>query len=83
MKKRTKLVALLMAMVLVMGSMTACGSKEEADTSGTTDTSDTSNTTSDDTTSADPIDVQLTVWAPQEDQKDYSDKDRFVFIYSK
>ena len=75
MKKRTKLVALLMAMVLVMGSMTACGSKEEADTSGTTDTSDTSNTTSDDTTSADPIDVQLTVWAPQEDQKDYSDKD--------
>lgn len=64
-----------MAMVLVMGSMTACGSKEEADTSGTTDTSDTSNTTSDDTTSADPIDVQLTVWAPQEDQKDYSDKD--------
>ena len=30
MKKRTKLVALLMAMVLVMGSMTACGSKEEA-----------------------------------------------------
>ena len=75
MKKRTKLVALLMAMVLVMGSMTACGSKEEADTSGTTDTTDTSNTTSDDTTSADPIDVQLTVWAPQEDQKDYSDKD--------
>ena len=75
MKKRTKLVALLMAMVLVMGSMTACGSKEEADTSGTTDTSDTSNTTSDDTTSADPIDVELTVWAPQEDQKDYSDKD--------
>lgn len=64
-----------MAMVLVMGSMTACGSKEEADTSGTTDTTDTSNTTSDDTTSADPIDVELTVWAPQEDQKDYSDKD--------
>lgn len=72
MKKRTKLVALLMAMVLVMGSMTACGSKEEADTTGTTDTT---NTTSDDTTSADPIDVKLTVWAPQEDQVSYADKD--------
>jgi len=67
MKKRTKLVALLMAMVLVMGSMTACGGDDSK--------SDNNNTSSDDNKKTETQDVTLTVWAPQEDQKDYSDVD--------
>jgi arabinogalactan oligomer/maltooligosaccharide transport system substrate-binding protein len=61
MKKRTKIVALLMAMVLVMGSMTACGDKKKDDTASS-DNNKTQQTEK----------VTLTVWAPQEDQKVYS-----------
>lgn len=67
MKKRTKIVALLMAMVLVMGSMTACGSDSDSN-----DTNSDSNTTSD---SGSSEKIKLTVWAPQEDQTDYSSVD--------
>ena len=70
MKKRTKIVALLMAMVLVMGSMTACGSDSDNDSSDT-NTSDTN--TSGDSGSSEKI--KLTVWAPQEDHNDYSSVD--------
>lgn len=67
MKKRTKIVALLMAMVLVMGSMTACGSDSDSDSK-----SNDTNTTSD---SGSSEKIKLTVWAPQEDQTDYSSVD--------
>ena len=71
MKKTTKFVALLMAMILAMGSMTACGSKDEGKTSG-----DSGNTTSENSGTSDtPVDVELTVWAPQEEQVDYTDVD--------
>ena len=62
MKKRTKIVALLMAMVLVMGSMTACGDKKKDDTASSNDSNKTQKTEK----------MTLTVWAPQEDQKVYS-----------
>jgi len=50
-----------MAMVLVMGSMTACGDKKKDDTASS-DNNKTQQTEK----------VTLTVWAPQEDQKVYS-----------
>lgn len=71
MKKRTKIVALLMAMVLVMGSMTACGSSDDNNDTSTSD--NTSGDTNDNSSSSEKI--KLTVWAPQEDQTDYSKVD--------
>lgn len=56
-----------MVLVMAMGSMTACGSKDDTDNTS----SDTSNTSSD-TTSTEPEKIELTVWTPQEDQADYS-----------
>ena len=79
MKKKTKLVALLMAMVLVMGPATACGSDDSSSSDG--NTTNEGNTTADQTTeeggatAENPIDVELTVWTPQEDQADYSNVD--------
>lgn len=70
MKKRTKIVALLMAMVLVMGSMTACGSSDD---NNDTNTSGDNTNTNDNSGSSEKI--KLTVWAPQEDQTDYSKVD--------
>ena len=80
MKKRTKLVALLMGMVLAMGSMTACGGSDDTsstDTSGTENTgSESTGTESTETgETTETQSIKLTVWAPQEEQKDYSDKD--------
>lgn len=66
--------ALLMTLVLVVGMMSACGKKND-DPSGTTSTeapTDDANAgdevTPTDDASADPIDVELLVWGPQEDQ---------------
>ena len=71
MKKRTKMTALLMAMVLAMGSMTACGSSDDSNDTNT-DTNTESNTNAD---SGSTEKIKLTVWAPQEDQTDYSKVD--------
>lgn len=73
MKKRTKMVALLMAMVLVMGSMTACGSSDDNNDSSTSDNTSGDTNTNDNSGSSEEI--KLTVWAPQEDQTDYSKVD--------
>ena len=58
-----------MAMVLVMGSMTACGSKD--DTANT----DNSSTGGDTATTTETKDITLTVWSPQDDQADFSKVD--------
>ena len=78
MKKRTKITALLMAMVLVMGSMTACGSddSDEKDTSNTTNNdTNTEAEATPDASQEEAKSLKLTVWAPQEDQTDYSSVD--------
>ena len=79
MKKRTKITALLMAMVLVMGSMTACGSDdsdEKKETSNTTNNdTNTSSEATPDASQEEAKSLKLTVWAPQEDMNDYSDID--------
>ena len=73
MKKRTKIVSLLMAMVLVMGSMTACGSSDDSSSDTSSNDTNTSENTSENSGSTEKI--KLTVWAPQEDQTDYSSVD--------
>lgn len=78
MKKRTKITALLMAMVLVMGSMTACGSddSEEKDTSNTANNdTNTEAEATPDASQEEAKSLKLTVWAPQEDHNDYSSVD--------
>ena len=79
MKKRTKITALLMAMVLVMGSMTACGSDdsdEKKETSNTTNNdTNTSSEATPDASQEEAKSLTLTVWAPQEDHNDYSSVD--------
>lgn len=60
-----------MAMVLAMGSMTACGSSDDSNDTNT-DTNTESNTNAD---SGSTEKIKLTVWAPQEDQTDYSKVD--------
>jgi arabinogalactan oligomer/maltooligosaccharide transport system substrate-binding protein len=76
MKKSKKLVALLMAMVLVLASLTACGSKakDTKDTS-TSETSGDEAKTDDTAESEEPAstepqlsDASLKVWGPQEQQ---------------
>lgn len=68
MKKGKKILALLLALVFVMASMTACGGKEKKEDEGKatpvaeTDAPDEN---------VEPIDVELLVWAPQEEQTDY------------
>lgn len=57
-----------MAMVLVMGSMTACGSSDDSNNTSSDDTNTNTNSGSTET-------IKLTVWAPQEDQTDYSKVD--------
>ena len=74
MKKRTKLVALLMGMVLAMGSMTACGGGDNNTSSNNANTGDTNNSGSSEQTT-EKKDVKLTVWAPQEENGDYSKAD--------
>lgn len=58
-----------MAMVLVMGSMTACGSKDE------TANTNNSSTGGDTATKTETKDITLTVWSPQDDQADFSKVD--------
>ena len=70
MKKRTKLVALLMGMVLAMGSMTACGGGDS--NSGNTSDAGNSGETQEAGTTGEKKKVELTVWVPQEEQSDYS-----------
>ena len=65
MKKRTKLVALLMGMVLAMGSMTACGGG--SDSANNTSNNDSSNTGDTQQATGEKKDVSLTVWVPQEE----------------
>ncbi len=70
MKKGKKLIALLMALVLVMGLMTACGSDKKEEAANTATTDDAAKAT-DDAAAAAPTDVKLLVWGPQEEQTAY------------
>jgi arabinogalactan oligomer/maltooligosaccharide transport system substrate-binding protein len=68
MKKLSKLMALLMLSVMVIGSFAACGKKEAAkdDNKGTTNEG---NTGAEVTKAPEVQDVALKVWAPQEEQE--------------
>lgn len=74
MKKSKKLVALLMVMVLVFATVTACGkkSKDSSDTNKTEtngdDSKDDSAATDTDSTVKKLTDAKLKVWGPQEQQ---------------
>lgn len=77
MRKSTRIMALLMVTIMVLGSFTACGKKGENDTAGTT-TEEGKTTTTEPTVAptAEPTeavvevtDVSLKVWAPQEEQE--------------
>lgn len=65
MRKITRIAASVMALTLMVGSVTACGGNDNADTNKNTDNA---NKTEDNK----PVDVELTVWAPTEEQGDYA-----------
>lgn len=71
MKKSTKLMTLLMAMVLAMGSLASCGGGDSTPTTAPAATDDASgeNTGGDD--NGTPVDVSLKVWVPNEDTMEY------------
>ena len=63
---------LLMAMVLSMGSLAACGGSKDESTTGGDSTTTTDAAATDAVASQETKNVKLTVWAPQEESKDYS-----------
>ncbi len=73
MKKVSKLMALLLVMIMVIGSLAACGSKEKATEEDTTTTETTETTETETTETAAPTeapvvevqDVTLKIWAPE------------------
>ncbi|MCI8410716.1 MAG: extracellular solute-binding protein [Lachnospiraceae bacterium] len=69
MKKSTKLMTLLMAMVLATGSLAACGGKDEP---AATNAPEATNAEGGNSEGGTPTDVSLTVWVPQEDTQEYS-----------
>lgn len=66
MKKMTKFAALLMALVLAMGSMTACGGNGSKDSASS---APETTAAGDASTPAEKTPVTLKVWTPQEEQK--------------
>lgn len=80
MKKMTKFAALLMALVLAMGSMTACGGNGDKETNSAAPANSAApeaSAAAADDGSGEKTPVTLKVWAPQEEQKgdfgDYGD----------
>ena len=71
MKKSTKLMTLLMAMVLATGSLAACGSGSD-EPSATAAPQESNADGDNNTTGGTPTDVTLKVWVPQEDTLEYS-----------
>lgn len=70
MKKSTKLMTLLMAMVLTTGSLAACGSGS-GDSAATTAPQGTSASGEEGSNGGTPTDVSLKVWVPTEDTLEY------------
>lgn len=66
MRKITRIAASVMALTLMVGSVTACGGNNE------TGSKDENKATDKATEVGKAVDVELTVWAPTEEQADYS-----------
>lgn len=75
MKKMTKFAALLMALVLAMGSMTACGGNSDSDSDATKAPTTTAGAGEEGGETGEKTPVTLKVWTPSEEQNgDFGDE---------
>lgn len=71
MKKSTKLMTLLMALVLTASPLAACGSSDDNDSNDATTAPAASDASTGSEGNGTPTDVSLKVWVPQEDTQAY------------